>query len=1403
MTPSKRIFVSYSHDSDEHRRLVRQLVDSLKENGFDVAFDQYLNEDPPEGWPLWMQKEIKFANKVLLVCTETYLRRVEKDEVAGKGRGVCWEANLIYAELYESQTKSNKFIPVILRESDREFVPMPLGANSVFTVEDGESFEKLFRYLTGQTNHAVPQTGNIPHLPAPKPLPTFKLKSASDSLLTSGITTPPTVLSPTPNHVFRSLKPNIPPQSRFELRQLDWYEEADADFFRGREADVKSLRSLLLDQPVVRLFGSSGVGKSSILRAGLMRELRRHGFRSVVVRPFKNPQEAIPQQISEQLLRPDSPKLSSTLSLESLHAELGPAFAAEQCPYLFVLIDQVEDVVSPLVPFETRERLVTFLQQVWSAGATQRPLIRVVVAYRTDADAQLGPLWQEVSGTSMGLPYHVVQGLTRDAAQRVLTDVLSHSHKPTTSSVNDLIDELVRESLSLDASGEVFPPYLQMIIAQHADLAASSATTNSDNSNHSAVKISSAADLIGTYMRSRLSQLESRGGDFAKCSEILNALSRSNGSKLTLTLGEIAAEIRLSPDTVQPMINALIASRLIRPIADSYEIQHDRLAQTVIASLSDSEREFKSARELLTAKAVSHARTGAWLDAKECLLLYRHHARIQPNRIELRFLLGSLLVADTVDHAAGWLFIQRAKSPTAFYRELANNDDWRVRKAIVRAFAPPHDHHELVLLQKLARDKVPEIRLAAALAISTLQKPEALPILRELARSDDWAIRHAVIPSIARFSDTSDLPLLQELCNDGDGDVRQAAAEAIETISTTSLSTSLLPTPAPLISEHSSPAYLRELIRCDDPSVRADAICCLAAYGSTDDYPLFRKLLRDDNLDAAISFAILTTLARSDRETDIRYLCTFDVHSRIVEISDATNANDTLSIFRMPDHHRVLRKLATSWDFDVRLAALQILAQHRLPQDLLLFRATVAEDELQARVCAINAVISYRNPTDLPLLRELALSDAPEYEIYKHDVITAIGEFCRADDRAIFRSIIESAEDADSVVAAIHALARQNLEEDIPFILSAGREWQWLESDAINAIASYSRQEHLPYLRDLASDTTAAVRLKTLTAIREHLNPQHREIAMSLVDDKSAAVRAMALEILCRFAQPSEMKSILENRIHDESETVRVVLATEMKKVESEEILSLLREFAYDPAVSVRLTAAQTLASFRSVNALEILRIFSSDSNVDVRLAAVSGFGNYTCEEVISYLDSLLSDTAARVRLATARILSLQENKNVIVSLGRALADYDGDVRHIALQGISKFREKDVVPVLSDFVYHSDQKMRMGAVKFISQHFSNGNLCLLRDVVRNDADFDVSQTAVLGIVESEDVDAEEILRQLVCDRSFEVRHQTVDAILARKPQDAVVQWFLKHTEDMPIDVVAKLDLRLFGPAWLR
>jgi len=55
------------------------------------------------------------------------------------------------------------------------------------------------------------------------------------------------------------------------------YTEDDADYFFGREAEIDALRAALANHDVVVLSGPAQIGKTSLLRAGLMRRLRPGG----------------------------------------------------------------------------------------------------------------------------------------------------------------------------------------------------------------------------------------------------------------------------------------------------------------------------------------------------------------------------------------------------------------------------------------------------------------------------------------------------------------------------------------------------------------------------------------------------------------------------------------------------------------------------------------------------------------------------------------------------------------------------------------------------------------------------------------------------------------------------------------------------------------------------------------------------------------------------------------------------------------------------------------------------------------------------------------------------------------------------------------------------------------------
>ena len=75
---------------------------------------------------------------------------------------------------------------------------------------------------------------------------------------------------------------------------LQPFEEADRAFFFGRERDQRVIISNLLSSPLTILYGSSGVGKSSVLMAGVVPQLHRERpgtpvvvFRNWVDRDFQ------------------------------------------------------------------------------------------------------------------------------------------------------------------------------------------------------------------------------------------------------------------------------------------------------------------------------------------------------------------------------------------------------------------------------------------------------------------------------------------------------------------------------------------------------------------------------------------------------------------------------------------------------------------------------------------------------------------------------------------------------------------------------------------------------------------------------------------------------------------------------------------------------------------------------------------------------------------------------------------------------------------------------------------------------------------------------------------------------------------------------------------------------------
>ncbi len=160
----KKVFISYSHDSPEHERQVLALSERLRADGIDCWIDQY-DPYPEEGWPRWMEQQINEAEAVLLICTPTYRKRVEGKEEPGIGKGVCWEANLIYNHLYSNKQQTSQFVPILFSGAGEDDIPKVLQGQAFYRVHDEEGYESLYRRLTNQLLVTPGSLGSVRRLP--------------------------------------------------------------------------------------------------------------------------------------------------------------------------------------------------------------------------------------------------------------------------------------------------------------------------------------------------------------------------------------------------------------------------------------------------------------------------------------------------------------------------------------------------------------------------------------------------------------------------------------------------------------------------------------------------------------------------------------------------------------------------------------------------------------------------------------------------------------------------------------------------------------------------------------------------------------------------------------------------------------------------------------------------------------------------------------------------------------------------------------------------------------------------------------------------------------------------------------------------------------------------------------
>lgn len=156
-----KAFLSYSHDSLDHKKWVLDLATRLRSNGVESIIDQW-SLGPGDDLPHFMEQNLASADRVLMICTENYVQKAD----AGAG-GVGYEKMIVTADLLK-HIDSNKIIPLI-RQSGTHAVPTFLQSKLYldFSREDQMelAFDDLVRAIHGAPLYVAPPVSNNPFVP--------------------------------------------------------------------------------------------------------------------------------------------------------------------------------------------------------------------------------------------------------------------------------------------------------------------------------------------------------------------------------------------------------------------------------------------------------------------------------------------------------------------------------------------------------------------------------------------------------------------------------------------------------------------------------------------------------------------------------------------------------------------------------------------------------------------------------------------------------------------------------------------------------------------------------------------------------------------------------------------------------------------------------------------------------------------------------------------------------------------------------------------------------------------------------------------------------------------------------------------------------------------------------------
>jgi WD40 repeat protein len=374
----------------------------------------------------------------------------------------------------------------------------------------------------------------------------------------------------------------------------------DALLFFGRERETEIVVANLIASRLTVLYGPSGVGKSSLLRAAVARSLRALPEEPLVVvfsSWSEDPNAALAEAVAE------------ASGLETKASVVAALEEAQSGRDVYLVLDQAEEYFL----YHADDSGPGSFSEALPAVLATLPRVNVLVSLREDSLAKLDRFAGRVPslfGNTLRL-----DRLDRSAARAA---VLRPAERYAELTGETVIVEpaLVERVLDEVGAGQIEPalgglgavegagngarieaPYLQLVMQrlwdeEHAAEATTLRAATLD-------RLGGAQHIVEEHLEGAMAKLTAEQKDVA--ARIFNHLVTPSGTKISHEVPDLADFAQVSEAELAPLLSTLSERRILRSVdegeATRFEIFHDVLAQPVLAWRAGHEAERELARQ--------------------------------------------------------------------------------------------------------------------------------------------------------------------------------------------------------------------------------------------------------------------------------------------------------------------------------------------------------------------------------------------------------------------------------------------------------------------------------------------------------------------------------------------------------------------------------------------------------------------------------------------------------------------------------------------------------------------------------------------------------------------------------------------------------------------------------------